>query len=252
MNNHFFTLIVLLTSVFHVSGYAENSEQTHVPEGAIARLGKGGINLIRFSPDGSKLAVGSDIGLWLYDVRDDASSGLFIRDIGQVNVLAFSKDGGLMASGGDENPILQVWNLHSNKVHSSVNLHKGEMALRALTFHNRLIYTMSRSADMVSYNPDIGVKLSDNRFYYNYGLSTFSDDGATLAGVTHNGEIHLRDVKTGKRIAQLIGPEDTKKEEITILTFSPDGRILASGSEDKSVHLWNTVKHEKITQFKGI
>ena len=239
-----------MTVTFHYSAYAQEPKQNNLPEGAIARLGKGGINLIRFSPDGSKLAVGTDIGLWLYDVKKGVSSGLFTRDIGQVNVLAFSKDGGLLASGGDGNPILQVWNLRSNKVHSSVELHKGEMALRALTFNNELIYTMDGSADMVSYNPDIGVKSSDNRFYYNYGLSTFSDDGATLAGVTHNGEIHLRDVKSGKRIAQLIGPEDTKKEEITILTFSPDGRILASGSEDKSVHLWNTVKHEKITQLK--
>ena len=251
MIHHICRLLVLLTVTFHFSAYAQELTQNGLPTEAIARLGKGGINLIRFSPDGSKLAVGTDIGLWLYDVKKGVSSGLFTQDIGQVNVLAFSKDGGLMASGGDGNPILQVWNLHSNKVHSSVELHKGEMALRSLTFHNQLIYTMSGSADMVSYNPDIGVKSSDNRFYFNYGLSTFSDDGATLAGVTHNGEIHLRDVKTGKKIAQLNGPEDTKKEEITILTFSPDGRILASGSEDKSVHLWNTVKHEKITQLKG-
>ena len=81
MINHFFTLIVLLTLVFHVSGYAENSEQTHVPEGAIARLGKGGINLIRFSPDGSKLAVGSDIGLWLYDVKQGRYLVNFLVDL---------------------------------------------------------------------------------------------------------------------------------------------------------------------------
>ena len=251
MNKQIYALFLLLTVLYLSNVYADDSENYHLPEDAIARLGKGGINLIRFSPDGTKLAVGTDIGLWLYDVKKGVSSGLFTRELGQVDVLAFSKDGGLMASGGDGNPILQVWNLMSNKVHSSIELHRGEMALRALTFLNRLIYTIDGSTDMVSYNPDMGVKLSDNRFYSNYGLSTFSDDGATLAGVTHNGEIHLRDVKTGKRIAQLNNPEDTKKEEITILTFSPDGRILASGREDKSVHLWNTVKHEKITQLKG-
>ncbi|RKU30869.1 hypothetical protein C6497_04120 [Candidatus Poribacteria bacterium] len=84
--------LVLLTVVYHLSGFAEDAAQNGLPEGAIARLGKGGINLIRFSPDGSKLAVGTDIGLWVYDVMEGESSGLFTRDIGQVEVLAYSKD----------------------------------------------------------------------------------------------------------------------------------------------------------------
>ena len=64
MIHHIFRLLVLLTFVFHVSGYAENSEQTHVPEGTIARLGKGGINIMKFSPDGKHLVVGTDVCLW--------------------------------------------------------------------------------------------------------------------------------------------------------------------------------------------
>ena len=39
----------------------------HLPEGAIAQLGKGSIQEVAFSPDGSLLAVASDIGIWLYD-----------------------------------------------------------------------------------------------------------------------------------------------------------------------------------------
>ena len=91
MIHHIFRLLVLLTLVLHVSGYAENSGQTHVPEGAIARLGKGGINLIRFSPDGSKLAVGTDIGLWLYDVKEGPLSGKFTDGIGRKSLVVLKR-----------------------------------------------------------------------------------------------------------------------------------------------------------------
>ncbi len=43
-----------------------DSAQWNLPEKAKARFGKGGINVIQFSPDGRQLAVGSSIGVWLY------------------------------------------------------------------------------------------------------------------------------------------------------------------------------------------
>ena len=41
--------------------------QWHLPEGVNARLGKGKVNDIKFSPDGTLLSVGTSIGVWLYD-----------------------------------------------------------------------------------------------------------------------------------------------------------------------------------------
>ena len=44
--------------------------QWQLPEGAKSRLGKGKITgNVAFSPDGARLAVGSAIGIWIYDVR---------------------------------------------------------------------------------------------------------------------------------------------------------------------------------------
>ena len=71
--------------------------QWQLPEKAKARLGKGGVNVIEFSPDGTQLAVGSNIGVWLYDVETGKERALFA---GKSQCLAFSSDGRFLASSG--------------------------------------------------------------------------------------------------------------------------------------------------------
>lgn len=64
---HYFFLLLLFCMPFS-NTYAQNRTDEILPDGAIARLGKGGINVIEFSPDGVHLAIGTGIGVWIYDV----------------------------------------------------------------------------------------------------------------------------------------------------------------------------------------
>ena len=51
----------------------QDYQKWNLPDGAIARFGKGGISqgdrVIAFSPDGRHFDVATMIGVWLYDVR---------------------------------------------------------------------------------------------------------------------------------------------------------------------------------------
>ena len=49
--------LFLVSTLSITTGLAQDSPQWHLPEGASARLGKGTIRDIAYSPDGSRLAV---------------------------------------------------------------------------------------------------------------------------------------------------------------------------------------------------
>ena len=55
-----------------------------LPKAAKARLGKGKVNDIKFTPDGKHLAVETAIGVWLYDTNTGEEIALF-TDVGDDN-----------------------------------------------------------------------------------------------------------------------------------------------------------------------
>ena len=66
------SLITILIAFSNLFTYALAQDYTTwgLPDGAIARRGKGGITgNVAYSPDGNQLAVSSTIGIWIYDVR---------------------------------------------------------------------------------------------------------------------------------------------------------------------------------------
>ena len=70
-------LSLLFVSVLLLqNSFAEDYTQWELPEGAKARLGKGVMWEIQYSPDSARLAVASSIGIWLYDTATDQEVAL--------------------------------------------------------------------------------------------------------------------------------------------------------------------------------
>ena len=58
--------ILLFTStLFSLSLFAQDYNRWQLPEGAKLRIGKGELNDIKFTPDGNRVAVATDIGIWI-------------------------------------------------------------------------------------------------------------------------------------------------------------------------------------------
>ena len=67
-----FCITFLLTVGFLSNSLAQEYTRWHLPEGAIARLGKGRIRDVEFSLDSKRLAVATDIGIWIYNAHTGA------------------------------------------------------------------------------------------------------------------------------------------------------------------------------------
>ena len=277
---HLLFIAVLLTATILTKSYAQENTQVGLPEEATARLGKGGINIMRFSPEGNHLAVGTDVGVWLYDVQTGKETYIprinasqpkpfhpvingekpvaFTEGAGQANTLAFSQDGKILASGGILNSNTQLWYMDTNTIHAITDIASNDLQVITFSEDNTTLVILHRST-IVHWDMKTGGKetkplaISDNE---GYASVVFSQDGSMLAGGTEEGRIHIWDTKTGEERKRLIGHANVgplRKESVIVwvLAFSPDGKMIASGSEDKTVQLWDIEKDKKLATLEA-
>ena len=135
MKSAFLSIVLMLFMLFVYAAntFAQDISRWHLPEGAKARLGKGDINEIGFSPDGERLAVAGSIGIWLYNAKTGQELDLLARHIGWVSSVAFSPDGKNIASGNWKTILL--WDANTGEY------------LRAFTGHEDRVNSIAFSPD---------------------------------------------------------------------------------------------------------
>ena len=175
------------------------------PSGAVARLGKGAVQVLALSPDGSLLAVGGNAGAFLYHART----------------------------------LREVWSLSSSEPVSSqsispdntlvaVGLQDGTLVLLNAA-DGKVLYTLISSGDVgvqsLAWTPgEVDGEIG-------YLLATGFNDGRLLVSSVRWMENQLSVVPVGQLDRDIAG--------ITALSFSPNNRILASGNRGGLVNLWD-------------
>ena len=242
-------ILAMLTSVSIAQ--TQDHSRVNLPEGAIARLGKGGVSYkdqgIAFSPDGIRLAVATSMGVWLYDAKTFDEIALLTGHKEAVTAVAFSPDGTKLASvSGFHFPgTLKLWDVKTGQ--NIATLHVKSGSVNSVAFSpdgNKLAWADQLWDVKTKQQLDI---LKDNRLFE----VAFSPDGKILAGTgisaiarTRSGIIKLYDAETGQLINTLAATQRTKLSEstkrISSIAFSPDGQLLASGSANGgTIKLWD-------------
>ena len=227
--------------------------QDHFSEGAKMRLGKGSINDIKFSPNGSRFAVATSIGIYMYDAHTGAELSLLAVLPGEgraVNVIAFSPDSRLLAS-GENGGAGRLWDVTTSESIATFKAGPRYVDLRALVFSEdgTKLIGISWNNEMSVWEIGENIKpptiLQMDGGLGSWGatdLMQLSSNSVFLAIAApeiwgdKNFPIKLWDATTGKRLHTLSG----HRRWITSIAFSADSKTLASGDDYETIRFWET------------
>lgn len=247
---HWTLAILTITSCLSSSfGENEPSLQIGLPEGATARLGKGIISKIAYSPDGTRLAVGSSIGVWIYDTESNKALDLF--PMYGVSCLAFSPDGKKLVSGSKTHHII-LWDVTTGEPLRHIGETHERVYSVAFSPDNRTVAIGRDEGNLTLWDTETG-----NHIRYFSGMGgeegsilpfehtgpvhclAYSPDGLTLAsgGYYDRGtEVRLWEATTGEHLGLLI-TEAGEMDSVDSIAFSPVRQILAVGWSDGAISL---------------
>ena len=230
----------------------QNNTEWYVSEEPKARLGKGIIGQVKYSPDGTQLAVGSSIGIWIYNAHTGKELNLLTGYTKWPNSIAYSSDGNTLASGGGmDTGTVCLWDPNTGAHKATLGVH--EKFVTCIEFSPDGSILASGSVDETIQLWDVVSRKHKATLAGHTGgheLMVFSPDGHTLASATDilwankgrdDKTIRLWDTKTGKHKATLT---TDMSSIINAIAFSPDGGTIASANGNNIVQLWDTTTGE--------
>ena len=217
---------------------------------------------MQLSADGTRLAVASSIGVWLYDARTGSETALIIGHTETVMHVAFSPGGKILASSARDN-IIRLWHTETSEPLLSLSLPTNPIHLKFSADGKTLIgkdrkdtvrfWDITTGEQLNTVSPKLTkIRLGKDRIWQ-LATDAFVDHmgNVTFAVGNTDGTISIQDGRTGRQIRKLIVQTDNGlplpirssepyayKREIVDgkparkwvngLYFSPDGKTLVS------------------------
>lgn len=243
---------------------SSNVEYTkwQLPEGAITRFGKGTINDIKFSPDGTQFAVATTIGVWIYDAKTGKEISLLKGDRENILHLAYLSDGNTLKGVNHDYSYVKVmhWNTTTGKQLSSIqdtengkHLYTSDFSENGMRLAGIEVSNFNKVDLWTISDTTTPMTISSIRMESETKIApviALSPDGGYLATTISEEDyhtIHIWNADTGELLNTFTG----NTSRIEDLTFSPDGTILASGDTDETIMLSDIDSNISRVIYKG-
>ncbi|MYF54410.1 hypothetical protein F4225_01275, partial [Candidatus Poribacteria bacterium] len=255
-----FSAIVILLIGYQLISIcvAQDYSKWGLPEGAIARLGKGNINEITFSPDGTKFAVSTSIGVWIYNAENGKELALLKSDEIDIVSSVFTPDGKSLMSAA-ANGETHLWNATTGEKLSRLTDGNDIVKKVALSGDTTKLVTNSMDDKFRVYdleNPNTDPLVIDDTFQSVKYLG-FSTDGEIIAAtkiphhsqygrVVENVRLQVWNTKTKNQLLNIPGEDPY----ITAMILLADGNTIVTADVDNQIQFWNIAAESVSHTFK--
>lgn len=242
-----------------------------LPDGAKSRLGKGMFTDMQITQDGTRLAIASSSGIWIYDIETGKETALLTENTDLTGLVAFSPDGKTLAS--TRYNTCRIWDVEKQELLLTFKL--PDYWIRSIRFlddgktlvgegfiekvsGSLLTTKISRwtiprvwlwdsttgkmldtfTTELPKFDPITDARTSSP-------VKGFANPSrAIFAFENKDRTISVMDGRSNRKITEFTRPE----QEIRGFVFSADGKRLAI-AYDRSVHLWDIDKDEQVVMF---
>lgn len=205
---------------------------------------------MEFSPDSSKLAVGSGIAAYIWDLTNGVKLETLRNESDgttMINSISFSPDSSKLAL-ASQYYIASIWDVATGKELQQIR-HTDPVREIVFSPDGSKVATRDDTIDVHIWDAATGELFHNlparaNYIDTSFNSIAFNPDGSKLATAGSDSLAHIWDVATGMELQKLVhgGP-------VFSVTFSPDGSKLATGGED-GAHIWDVATGKELQTLK--